>query len=44
MANNKDSICKQCNSYSYCANRTSGVTACINFNKFPKPSADEAKK
>ena len=42
--NKKESLCKQCNSYSYCLNKSNGVISCINFNKFPKPSVDEGKK
>lgn len=32
----KNSICNKCSSCGYCANRESGMLACINFNKFPK--------
>ena len=32
----KNSICKKCSSYGYCANRATGMLACINYNKFPK--------
>lgn len=32
----KNSICNKCSSRAYCANRESGMMACINFNKFPK--------
>ena len=40
----KETICNNCNSKSYCANRANGIKACINFNKFPKPAADEPKR
>ena len=39
----KHSICNGCNSKSYCRNAASGVMGCENFNKFPKPSQDEAR-
>ena len=42
--NKTESLCKKCNSYSYCLNKSNGVISCINFNKFPKPSVDEGKK
>lgn len=35
----KNSICNKCSSCGYCANRESGVQACINFNKFPKATS-----
>lgn len=44
MAKNKESLCKKCNSYSYCANRSNSMMACVNFNRFPKPQADEPRK
>lgn len=40
----KESLCNTCNSKTYCANRMGGVKACINYNKFPKPTADEGKQ
>lgn len=40
----RESICNKCNSKTYCANRVNGVTDCINYNKFPKPTADEQKR
>lgn len=33
----KHSLCYKCSSRAYCANRESGMLACINFNKFPRP-------
>lgn len=41
--NNKqgNSICNKCNSFSYCANKSKGVTSCINFNKFPKENGSD---
>ena len=44
MAKTKETICNNCNSKSYCANKVLGVTDGINYNKFPKPSADEFKR
>lgn len=44
MAKTKETICNNCNSKSYCANKALGVTDCVNYNKFPKPSADEFKR
>lgn len=44
MAKPNYDYCKKCNSYSYCANRSNSVMACANFNRFPKPQADEPRK
>ncbi|MBR4792542.1 MAG: hypothetical protein IK038_02645 [Bacteroidaceae bacterium] len=45
MAKQKsESICNNCNSKTYCMNRSSGMVACNNYNKFPKPSNDEGRR
>lgn len=45
MSDNKKrpSLCDNCNSKTYCMNKTSGVKACINFNRFPKDSGEGRK-